>query len=145
MTRTDAICDMRWFTAIAASTIFTAAIITVPAMAQPAQTQTGVCGWIGVQVSPMTVAFADSHGMTEIYGAIFDRPEPGSPAASAHIEAGDVITSINGAKLVHPGDFATTIAQTAPGTTVYLTTWRDRQLIERKVVIGSSACGGGRM
>src|SRR5215467_13359530 len=91
------------------------------ASAQQAQT---VCGWIGVQVSPMTAAFADSLGMTEIYGAIFDRPEPGSPAASAHIEAGDVITSINGAKLVHPGDFATTIAQMAPGTMVYLTTWR---------------------
>ena len=112
------------------------------ASAQQAQT---VCGWIGVQVSPMTAAFADSLGMTEIYGAIFDRPEPGSPAASAHIEAGDVITSINGAKLVHPGDFATTIAQMAPGTMVYLTTWRDRQLIERSVVVGSSQCRGSRM
>lgn len=112
------------------------------ASAQQAQT---VCGWIGVQVSPMTAAFADSLGMTEIYGAIFDRPEPGSPAASAHIEAGDVITSINGAKLVHPGDFATTIAQMAPGTMVYLTTWRDRQLIERSVVVGSSECRGSRM
>jgi serine protease Do len=132
-------------TIIAASTIFTAAVISVPAIAQSTQTDPSVCGWIGVQVSPMTAAFADSLGMTEIYGAIFDRPEPGSPAAGAHIEAGDVITAINGAKLVHPADFATTIAQTAPGTMIYLTTWRDRQLIERQVVVGSTQCRGSRM
>jgi S1-C subfamily serine protease len=132
---------------MAAITAAAATVCLGIAWMQPGQAQQAptVCGWIGVQVSPMTAAFADSLGMTEIYGAIFDRPEPGSPAASAHIEAGDVITSINGARLVHAGDFATTIAQTAPGTTVYLTTWRDRQLIERQVVVGSSVCRGSRM
>jgi hypothetical protein len=35
------------------------------------------CGWIGVQVTPMTQAFADSLGMAEAYGAIFGQPEPG--------------------------------------------------------------------
>jgi hypothetical protein len=49
-----------------------------------------LCGWIGVQVSPMTLAFADSLGMAVIYGAIFDQPEPGGPAADGGIEAGDV-------------------------------------------------------
>ena len=33
---------------------------------------------MGVAVSPMTAAFAQSLGMVEPYGAIFDRPEPGS-------------------------------------------------------------------
>jgi S1-C subfamily serine protease len=129
---------------VAAATIGLGVAWAQPGLGQ-AQQAPGVCGWIGVLVSPITAAFADSLGMTEIYGAIFDRPEPGSPAASAHIEAGDVITSINGAKLVRAGDFATTIAQTAPGTTVYLTTWRDQQLIERKVVVGSAQCRGSRM
>ena len=35
-----------------------------------------ICGWIGVEVRPMTRPFADSLGMTEPYGAIFDRPSP---------------------------------------------------------------------
>ena len=39
-----------------------------------------LCGWIGVAVSPMTAAFAESLGMAEPYGAIFEQPEPGSPA-----------------------------------------------------------------
>jgi S1-C subfamily serine protease len=40
-----------------------------------------LCGWIGVGVSPITAAFADSLGMVEPYGAIFNQPEPDSPAA----------------------------------------------------------------
>src|SRR5215831_9708864 len=42
-----------------------------------------VCGWIGVGVSPMTTAFAESLGTSEPYGAIFDQPEPGSRGRSA--------------------------------------------------------------
>jgi serine protease Do len=98
------------------------------------------CGWMGVQVSPMTAAFAESLGMTEVYGAIFDQPEPGSPAAAAGIEAGDVLTAINGARLVHANDFARIISATAPGTTVYLDTWRDRQAMQVRLVLGSIRC-----
>jgi serine protease Do len=71
------------------------------------------CGWIGVQVSPMTVAFAESLSMAEAYGAIFGSPEPGSPAANAGIEAGDVITSINGSPIMRSGDFAAMISAAA--------------------------------
>ena len=35
--------------------------------------------------------------MAEPSGAIFEQPEPGSPAATAGIEQGDVLTAINGA------------------------------------------------
>jgi len=99
-----------------------------------------VCGWMGVKVSPMTAAFADSLGMTEPYGAIFDRPQPGSPAANAGIEAGDAVTAINGTPLASWRDFATTISMMAPDTTVFLNTWRSGQPIEVRVVLGSSKC-----
>jgi S1-C subfamily serine protease len=99
-----------------------------------------ICGWMGVGVRPMTAAFADSLGMTEPYGAIFDRPGPGSPAANAGIEAGDVVTAINGTPLASWRDFATTISMMAPNTTVFLDTWRSGQLIEVRVVLGSSKC-----
>jgi S1-C subfamily serine protease len=105
-----------------------------------AQSGQDVCGWIGVQVSPMTKPFADSLGMTELYGAIFDRPQLGSPAAHAKIEAGDVLTTINGESLKSWNDFEPTIAAMAPGTTIYLNTYRDGQLIERKVTLGYSRC-----
>jgi len=100
----------------------------------------GTCGWIGVDVSPMQRAFAESLGMTEPYGAIFRRPKLGSPAAKAGIEIYDVITAINGSPLPSWRDFATTISSMAPNTRVYLTTWRSRQLMEVRVTLGSAAC-----
>ena len=44
----------------------------------------------------MTTPLADSLGFAESYGAIVDQPKPGGPAANAGIEAGDVLTTING-------------------------------------------------
>jgi hypothetical protein len=99
-----------------------------------------ICGWIGVEVRPMTRPFADSLGMTEPYGAIFDQPQPNSPAAQANIEAGDVVTAVNGSPLGNWSDFIPTISAMAPGTDVYLTTYRDEQLIEAKVTLGSFEC-----
>jgi S1-C subfamily serine protease len=110
------------------------------AVDQQAQGDRHVCGWIGVQVRPMTTAFAVSLGMAVPYGAIFDRPEPGSPAARARIEAGDVITAINGSPLRSWSDFTSIISKMAPGTDVYLTTYRNTQLIWAKVTLGSSKC-----
>lgn len=109
------------------------------AIAQNEQ-DTPICGWIGVQVSPITRPFADSLGMTEIYGAIFDQPQPNTPAARAKIQAGDVITAINGSVLASWKDFTPTISAMAPGTNVYLTTYRDGQLIDVSVTLGSSKC-----
>jgi membrane-associated protease RseP (regulator of RpoE activity) len=109
---------------------------------QHAQQGDAVCGWIGVKVSPMTRAFADSLGMAEPYGAIFDQPEVGSPAAIAGIQAGDVITAINGSPVMLSSDFAPVIAAIAPNTRAYLSTFRDGQMIEVMVMVGSGKCPG---
>jgi C-terminal processing protease CtpA/Prc len=98
------------------------------------------CGWIGVRLSPMTRAFADSLGMVESYGAIFGQPKPGSPAAQAGIEAGDVITAINGASLMRSRDFAMMISKRAPGSVIYLTTFRNGELMRRRVTLAYSNC-----
>ena len=98
------------------------------------------CGWIGVAVSPITSAFAASLGMVEPYGAIFEQPDPGSPAARAGIQAGDVITSVNGTNIEKAADFAGIIAEMAPETIVHLQTYRDGQIIERQIMLGSGKC-----
>jgi serine protease Do len=99
-----------------------------------------VCGWIGVAVSPMTAAFADSLGMAEPYGAIFYRPQPGSPAAVAGIEQGDVLTAINGSPLMRASDFAGIISAMAPDTQVYLNTSRDGEAMQVRLILGSAPC-----
>ena len=105
-----------------------------------ARTGQEFCGWIGIRVNPMTKAFAMSLGMTTPYGAIFGPPLPGSPAALAKIQAGDVITEINGSPLRSWQDFHKTLSGFAPGTSVYFTTYRDGQLIERTVMLDYSKC-----
>ena len=98
------------------------------------------CGWIGVGVSAVSKVMAESLGMDVPYGAIFDSPEPGSPAAAAKIEAGDLLTAINDRPLMNAQDFAPAIAAMAPGTTVYLSIRRDRQLTEIQLILGSGKC-----
>jgi serine protease Do len=98
------------------------------------------CGWIGVAVSPMTAAYANSLGMAAPYGAVFEQPEPESPAAHAGIQAGDVITSINGTTIEKASDFAGIISELAPQTIVHLATYRDGQAMELQIMLGSGKC-----
>jgi serine protease Do len=77
-------------------------------------------GWLGVQVQPVTAEIADSLGLKEARGAIVDNPQDGSPAAKAGIEAGDVITAVNGTAIKDSRDLARTIATLAPGSSVML-------------------------
>ncbi len=77
-------------------------------------------GWLGVQVQPVTADIADSLGLKQARGAMVDNPQAGSPAAKAGIEAGDVITAVNGTDVKDSRDLARTISMMAPGTSVKL-------------------------
>jgi serine protease Do len=77
-------------------------------------------GWLGVQVQPVTADIADSLGLKQARGAMVDNPQDGSPAAKAGIEAGDVITAVNGAEVKDARDLARNISMIAPGSSVKL-------------------------
>jgi serine protease Do len=77
-------------------------------------------GWIGVQVQPVTTAIADSLGMKKAEGAIVDEPQAGGPAAKAGIEAGDVITAVNGKAVKDSRDLARRISMIVPGSSLKL-------------------------
>ena len=77
-------------------------------------------GWLGVQVQPVTADIADSLGMKQARGAMVDSPQDGSPAAKAGIEAGDVITAVNGTPVKDSRDLARNISMMAPGSSVKL-------------------------
>jgi serine protease Do len=113
-------------------------------VAQKEEKKSPACGWIGVQVRPMTAPYAASLGMAVPHGAIFDQPEAASPAAKAGIETGDVVTAINGLPLMRSSDFARILAANAPGTSVYLGTWRNGMFIRIRLTLGSSKCGDER-
>ncbi|WFU38977.1 Do family serine endopeptidase [Bradyrhizobium sp. CB82] len=81
-------------------------------------------GWLGVQVQPVTADIAESLGLKEARGAIVDTPQDNSPASKAGIEAGDVITAVNGTAIKDSRDLARTIGTIAPGSAVKLDIWR---------------------
>jgi serine protease Do len=77
-------------------------------------------GWLGVQIQPVTADIADSLGLKKAAGAMVDEPQSGSPAAKAGIEAGDVITAVNGTQVKDARDLARTIGTLAPDTSIKL-------------------------
>ncbi|HET9716120.1 MAG TPA: Do family serine endopeptidase [Pseudolabrys sp.] len=78
-------------------------------------------GWIGVQIQPVTKDIADSLGLKNAEGALVTEPQPNSPAEKAGIEAGDVITAVNGESVKDARDLARKIGAIAPKTSVKLT------------------------
>jgi serine protease Do len=77
-------------------------------------------GWIGVQIQSVTPEIAESLGLKSVQGALVAEPQSGGPAAKAGIEAGDVITSVNGAPLKDAHELARQIGGLPPGTSVKL-------------------------
>ena len=77
-------------------------------------------GWIGVQIQPVTPDIADSLGLKKAQGALVAEPQKDSPAVKAGIEAGDVITAVNGRPVKDARDLAKKIGALAPKTSVKL-------------------------
>jgi serine protease Do len=76
--------------------------------------------WLGVQVQPVTAGIAESLGMKNAAGALVDEAKADTPAAKAGIEAGDVITAVNGNAIKDSRTLAREISGMAPGSSVRL-------------------------
>ncbi len=76
--------------------------------------------YIGVQVQPVTPGIAESLGMKKAEGALVDEAQADTPAAKAGIQAGDVITAVNGNAIKDSGQLAREISAMSPGSTVKL-------------------------
>jgi serine protease Do len=81
-------------------------------------------GWIGVQIQPVTAEIAESLGLKTPEGALVADPQANGPAAKAGIQAGDVITAVNGTPVKDAKDLARQIGSMSPGASVKLTVWR---------------------
>jgi len=93
-------------------------------------------GWIGVQIQPVTADIADSLGLKGTQGALVAEPQANSPAVKAGIQAGDVITAVNGAPVRDARDLARQIGTMSPGSTVRLTVMQKGEQKTISVTLG---------
>jgi serine protease Do len=85
-------------------------------------------GRIGVEIRPVTAAFADSFGLDRPRGALVQSVEKGGPAEKAGIKTGDIILSVNGHSVERDAELPGIISGVKPGTDVQLEVWRDRSV-----------------
>ena len=83
-------------------------------------------GWLGVTLQPLTSDLAASFGVKDGKGALVSEVQPGSPAARAGLQSGDVIVEVNGKKVEEAGDVARAVGFAKPGEEARLVVWRDR-------------------
>jgi serine protease Do len=77
-------------------------------------------GWMGVQIQAVTADIADSLGLKKAEGALVSEPQVDSPAATAGITSGDVITTLDGNAVKDYAMLARKVSSMPPGTSVKL-------------------------
>jgi serine protease Do len=96
-------------------------------------------GHLGVAIQSVNPDLAKAFGLAQGGGALVADVTPGSPAAKAGIERGDIILALNGQPVNEPDDLSVRIAETAPGTTVHLKISRNGQTRDVAVVLGQTS------
>jgi serine protease DegQ len=93
-------------------------------------------GRIGIAVQTATPDIAKALGVPVESGAVIGSVEKGSPAETAGLKSGDVITALDGRPVADANDVRTRIGLTERGTTVTVTFYRKERLQTVPVTIG---------
>ncbi len=75
-------------------------------------------GWLGVGIQRITSELAETFGLENRHGALVTQVTPGSPAARAGIERGDVLVEYDGKPVHAMRELPKMVASTKPGETV---------------------------
>ncbi|MDP1535402.1 MAG: DegQ family serine endoprotease, partial [Rubrivivax sp.] len=94
-----------------------------------------VRGRIGVQITPVTKDVAEAIGLGKPAGALVQSVEPGGPADKGGVEAGDIITRVDGKEVEKSGDLPRLIGAMKPGSKAALQVFRRGATRELGVVV----------
>jgi len=81
-------------------------------------------GRIGVQIQEVSKETAEAFGLPKASGALVNSVEKGGPADKAGVEAGDIITKVDGREVKSSAELPRIITVVRPGSKVTLTVWR---------------------
>ncbi len=93
-------------------------------------------GRIGVQIAPVSKEVAESIGLGKPAGALVQNVEAGAPADKAGVEAGDIITKVDGKMVEKSADLPRLIGSTKPGTKTTLQVYRRGSTRDLVVTVG---------
>jgi S1-C subfamily serine protease len=93
--------------------------------------------YLGIEYVPLNPALSAQNGIPVPYGAYIQNVVAGSPAAQAGLQTGDVITAVDGTKIVTESGLAQMLSGDKPGDTVTLTVLRGNQTLTIKVTLGT--------
>jgi serine protease Do len=93
---------------------------------------------LGVAIQELNAPLAQSFGLKQPEGALVSRVAPGSPAAKAGLQPGDVILKANGQPIVESGDLPALVDKASPGERLTLEVWRSGQTRELGAVLGEA-------
>ena len=93
-------------------------------------------GYIGVEAQPVSDTMAKAMGLADQSGALVAGVQSDAPAAQAGLQPGDVIRSVNDAKISNPRDLAVQVAAVKPGDAAKLDIVRDGKSQTMSVKVG---------
>jgi serine protease Do len=93
-------------------------------------------GYLGININDVTPDNAHFFNLKDASGAIVAQVSPDSPAGKGGLHQGDVISEINGEKVLNGGALQVSISQMAPGTAAKLGVIREGKPITLSVMVG---------
>ncbi len=102
-------------------------------------------GYLGISMNDVTPDNAHFFNLQDAAGAIVAQVTPDSPAARAGLQQGDVITQLNGARLVNGQALQVAVSETQPGTSISVGILRDGKSQTVKLTVGQYAAKGTQL
>jgi S1-C subfamily serine protease len=94
-------------------------------------------GFLGIEGRSIDAEVARLYELATEFGAVVITVQPGSPAAIAGLQEGDVITAFDGEQIDTMLDLATIVRRRDPGETVTLTVMRDNTEQQLPLTLGT--------
>ena len=95
-----------------------------------------VRGRIGVSIAPVTKEVAEAIGLGKAAGALVQGVEAGSPAEKAGVEAGDIVTKVDGRAVERSSDLPRLIGSLKPGSRTTVQVFRRGATKDLAVTVG---------
>jgi serine protease Do len=93
---------------------------------------------LGVSIQELTQSLAESFKLKHPNGALVSSVTPGSAAAKAGLESGDVILAFNSQPIGRSGDLPALVGAAKPGDKTTLEVWRAGKKLELSAVLGEA-------